>query len=426
MRHQLTCLCPIEPDPTIVDLILSGSCIEARIPLSGENVEALHQSSERRRLAIPGFVNAHTHLPMVLFRGLADDVPLQSWLHDYIWPLERRLSPEDVYWCTLLALSEGIRSGTTAFADMYFHCDGIAQAVEESGVRALLSYGMVAPSLEMGGAEEIRRAAQLVREWNGQAHGRIRIALAPHAVYTCGEDVWRLAIETAQALDVPIHTHLSETRSEVDDWKARTGMSPVRFLHHLGAFSVPTLAAHCVHVSAEDIALLADSHVTVAHCPKSNAKLGSGIAPVPEMQAAGVRIALGTDGAASNNRLDMLEELRAAWVLHRARSEDAAVLGADDLLGIAVHGGRHLLTQAPCGLQEGDPADVVILQGDTIESAPSPETGAGALAYTAVAADVTDVYVDGQPLLQRGELQTIDEDRVRYEVRHRLHRIRDR
>jgi 5-methylthioadenosine/S-adenosylhomocysteine deaminase len=425
MRQRLTHLCPIEPDPTIVDLILSGSRIQARIPASPESVEAMQKSSDGRRLAFPGFVNAHTHLPMVLFRGLADDVPLHSWLHDHIWPLERRLSPEDVYWCTLLALSEGIRSGTTTFADMYFHCDAIARAVEESGVRALLSYGMVASSLETGGAKEIRRAAQLIRTWDRQANGRIRVALAPHAVYTCGEDVWRLSIETAQALNVPIHTHLSETRSEVDDWKARTGMSPVQFLHHLGAFSVPTLAAHCVHVSAEDVALLADSHVTVAHCPKSNAKLGSGIAPVPQMQAAGVRIALGTDGAASNNRLDMLEELRAAWILHRARSEDAAVLPADRLLDIAVCGGRPVLTLDPCGLHEGAPADVVILQQDMMNPAPSPVTGAGTLAYTAVASDVTDVYVDGQPLLQRGELQTIDEDRVRYEVRHRLHRIRD-
>jgi 5-methylthioadenosine/S-adenosylhomocysteine deaminase len=377
------------------------------------------------KLAIPGFVNAHTHLAMVLFRGLADDVPLQVWLEEYVWPIEQQLQPEDIYWCTLLGIAEGIRSGTTAFIDMYFHCDQVARAVEESGVRALLSYGMIAPSLEDRGTAELAIAKALIQEWHGQADGRIQIALSPHAVYTCGEDVWRKTIEWAHELNVPLHTHLSETRSEVDDWKVKTGMTPVGYLHHLDAFSVPMLAAHCVHVDTDDIAILADHPVTVAHCPKSNAKLGSGVAPVQAMREAGVHVAIGTDGAASNNRLDMVEELRASWILQRAHHEDASYLASADVVSMAVDGGRSLLGLPEDGFSEGAPADLVLFDTDQLHMTPEHDPAA-MLAYAAHSRDVTDVYVDGKALLKGGELRTIDEERVKSEVRRLLHRLKKR
>jgi len=377
------------------------------------------------KLAIPGFINAHTHLAMVLFRGLADDVPLQVWLEEHVWPLERLLQPEDVYWCTLLGIAEGIRSGTTAFIDMYFHCDQVAHAIEESGVRALLSYGMIAPSLEENGTSELATAKDLVQQWQGQADGRIQIALSPHAVYTCGEDVWRQAIELAHKLDVPLHTHVSETRAEVDDWKAKTGMTPVGYLESLGALSVPTLAAHCVHVDTDDMAILANHPVTVAHCPKSNAKLGSGIAPVQAMRKAGVCVAIGTDGAASNNRLDMVEELRASWMLQRATHEDPSFLDSTEVVSMAVDAGRSLFGLPETGLAAGGPADVVLFDTDQIHTTPSHDAAA-MLAYAADSRDVTDVYVDGKALLKNGELRTIDEERVKSEVRRLLHRLKNR
>jgi 5-methylthioadenosine/S-adenosylhomocysteine deaminase len=373
-------------------------------------------------LALPGFVNAHTHLPMVLLRGVAEDIPLDPWLNHHVWPAERRLQPDDVYWGALLAIAEGIHSGVTAFADMYFHSDAIAQAVEESGVRALLSYGMVAPSLADGGADELERARRFVSAWHGRANGRIHAAVAPHAVHTCGEDVWREAIALANAYSVPIHTHVAETRAEVESWRAKTGFSPVEWLHRLGALTVPILLAHCVHVDARDIALLAADSVTVVHCPKSNAKLGSGIAPIPAMRASGVRISLGTDGAASNNRQDMLEEQRAAWLLQRALHEDATALTSRDLLNMSVANGRKALELTGSGLTEGDPADAVILRTQSPHVAARSQAE-GWLAFEAVACDVTDVYVNGQALLQCGELQTIDEERVRYEVHRRIRRI---
>ena len=377
------------------------------------------------KLAIPGFVNAHTHLAMVLFRGLADDVPLQVWLEEHVWPIEQQMQPEDVYWCTLLGIAEGIRSGTTGFIDMYFHCDQVARAVEESGVRALLSYGMIASSLEDHGTSELAASKTFVQQWDGQADGRIRTAVSPHTLYTCGEDVWRKAIELAHELGVPLHTHVSETRSEVEDWMARTGTSPVRHLEAIGALSVPMLAAHCVHVDKADVAILADHPVTVAHCPKSNAKLGSGIAPVPAMKRAGVRVAIGTDGAASNNRLDMVEELRAAWLLQRAHHEDPAHLASQDVIAMAIDAGRSILGLPEIGLSEGSPADLVLLDTDRIHTTPPHDAGA-MLVYAANSQDVTDVYVDGKALLKNGELRTIDEERVKSEVRRLLHRIKNR
>ena len=313
------------------------------------------------KLVAPGFVNAHTHLAMVLFRGLADDVPLQAWLEEHVWPIEAKLRPEDVYWCTLLAVAEGLRGGTIAFADMYFHADEVGRALEESGARALLSYGIIAPSMAEKGQAELDATTGFVARWNGAANGRIRAAISPHSVYTCGEDVWRAAIDAASDLAVPIHTHLAETRSEVEAWRGKTGASPVRYLERIGAFSVPVLAAHCVHVDGEDIEILAGHDATVAHCPRSNAKLGNGIAPVRALRDAGIPVALGTDGAASNNRLDMLEEMQTVWVLERALHEDPMRPTAEDVFDMAAGAGRLALGLESEGLVEGGNADLTAL-----------------------------------------------------------------
>ncbi len=373
------------------------------------------------KLLSTGFINAHTHLAMVLFRGLADDVPLETWLERHVWPIEARLQPEDVYWCTLLALAEGIRGGTIGYADMYFHLDQVGRAVEQSGARALLSYGIIAPSMAEKGKDELELAVRSVERWNGAAEGRIRVALSPHSVYTCGEDVWRGCIEAASASGVPIHTHLSESRAEVERWRDRTGTSPVAYLETMGAFAVPLLAAHCVHVDAADIATLAAHDVHVAHCPKSNAKLGSGIAPLPAMHEANLPVALGTDGAASNNRLDMVEELRTAWILQRALHEQPLFPTAEGAYRMATAHGRAALGFEPDPLVEGGPADLVLIDRETLHATPRHDPTA-TLVYASAALDVTDVLVDGRWLMRNRELRTIDVDRVRFEVEDLLGR----
>lgn len=291
------------------------------------------------KLAIPGLINAHTHLPMVLFRGLADELRFEEWWRERIRPIEETLRPEDVYWGSLLGLAEMIRSGTTALADMYFHTDAIGEAVEEAGVRAVLSYGVVASDLDLRGEEELRRAEAVLARWNGKGEGRIRGAVSPHAVFTCGEAVWREAIELAREHDVLLHTHLAETRDEVEWCRKERGATPAKYLDRIGAFTVPTLAAHCVHLDEDEIRLLADRDVTAVHCPKSNAKLGAGIAPVESMRRAGVRVALGTDGAAANNRLDMVEEMRMAALLQKGAREDASALPAREAFWMATRAG---------------------------------------------------------------------------------------
>ncbi len=367
------------------------------------------------KLAAPGFVNAHTHLAMVLFRGLADDVPLQTWLEEYVWPIEAKLRPEDVYWSSLLAVAEGIRGGTVAFADMYFHTDEVGRALEESGARGLLSYGIIAPTMEGKGRAEIDLATGFIERWDGAADGRVLAAISPHSVCTCGEDVWRAAIEAASEFDVPIHTHLAETRSEVEGWRARTGTSPVRYLERIGAFTVPVLAAHCAHVDDADIEILAGHDVTVAHCPKSNAKLGNGFAPMRAIREAGIPVAIGTDGAASNNRLDMLEEMRTVWILERARYEDPMRPSAEDVFDMATEVGRRALGFEPGALAEGGRADLILIDRDPLHAAPRHDPLA-TLVFASDALDVTDVLVDGRWLMRDRELRTIDAERVRFEV----------
>jgi 5-methylthioadenosine/S-adenosylhomocysteine deaminase len=376
------------------------------------------------KLVAPGFINAHTHLAMVLFRGLADNVPLQVWLEEHIWPIEAKLCPEDVYWCTLLAVAEGVRGGTIAFADMYFHSDEVGRALEESGVRALLSYGIIAPSMDAKGRAEIDVATGVVDRWDGAADGRIRTAISPHSVYTCGEDVWRAAIEVASRLDVPIHTHVAETRKEVEAWCAKTGAGPVSYLETIGAFSVPMLAAHCVHIDGADIGILAGHDVTVAHCPKSNAKLGSGIAPIGAMREAGIPVAIGTDGAASNNRLDMVEEMRAVWILQRAQHEDPMDPSDEDVFHMATDAGRHVLGLESEELVVGGKADLILIDREPLHSTPRHDPLA-TLVFAANALDVTDVLVNGRWLMRHRELRTIDVERVRSEVEGLLRRYSD-
>lgn len=409
--------------PGLVSIRIDGAIIDrvgtpdASWPAGDEIVDG------RGRLAFSGFVNAHTHLPMVLLRGLADDVPLATWLADHIWPVEKTLSPDDVCVATRLALAESIRCGVVAVADMYFHNDAIAKAVAESGVRAVLSYGMIAPSLAAGGRAELAKTEELIERWHGRADGRIAVAVSPHAVYTCGEDVWRAAAELAASRGLVLHTHVSETRREVEEWRAKTGLTPPAYLERIGAFAVPTVAAHCVHVDDDDVDILARHGVRVAHCPKSNGKLGSGRAPLGALRHRGVCVAMGTDGAASNDRLDVLEETRFGCLTARADAEDAQTLSSRDALDLATGAGRRALGLAEADLAPGDPADVVLVDVAGSHAIPRHD-GFSTLLFASAASDVTDVFVAGRPLLRERRLLVFDEHRVQSDVARLAMRLR--
>lgn len=376
------------------------------------------------KLLVPGFVNAHTHLPMTLFRGLAEDLSLKEWLEERIWPAERKLTAETVYWFALLGLVEMIRSGTTAFADMYFFMEEVGRAVEEAGLRALLSYGIIAPTTERM-ESELGKAEKFAREWHGAAGGRIHCALSPHAPYTCGPEVWKETTRLAKELKIPIHTHIAETKREVEEHQTRYGRTPVQWLEELGVFAVPVIAAHCVWVTEKDIDILAAHNVSVAHCPSSNLKLASGIAPAWAMLRGGVNLAIGTDGAASNNTLDMVREMRLAAILAKARAEDPRAMPAPEALSSATRRGAMALgwDKDLGAIEEGYLADCVLFDLGAVHFVPGHDPLAD-LVYTACGADVEMVMVGGEILMEGRRLTTLDEERIVARCRELARRFR--
>ncbi|MEW6182751.1 MAG: amidohydrolase [Bacillota bacterium] len=360
---------------------------------------------------LPGFVNAHTHAAMTLFRGYADDLPLMRWLSEAIWPLEERLEAGDVYWGTMLACAEMLLGGTTTFADMYFFMDDVARAVEQSGIRACLSRGLI--GLNPNASEALAENRELVVKWHGKAGGRITCMFGPHAPYTCPPEYLEKVIAAAKELGVGMHIHVSETRDETVQIFEKYGCSPVALLAKVGLLDLPVLAAHCVHLSPGDIDVLAEKGTTVAHNPESNMKLASGVAPVTRLLDAGVTVGLGTDGAASNNNLDMLEEMRSAALLQKVANGDPEALPSYRALEMATIGGaRALGLQNRIGtLEPGKGADVVIIDLRRPHFYP-PHDVMAHIVYAAQAGDVHTVLVDGKIVVEAGRVLTLDPDAV--------------
>jgi len=363
------------------------------------------------KLAMPGLVNAHTHVAMTLMRGYADDLSLMEWLQHKIEPLESNLTGEDVYWGTMLGIAEMIKSGTTTFADMYIFMEDVARAVQETGMRAVLCRGMngVGPNAERA----LRESRELANTWQGRGEGRIKIMLGPHAPYTCPPPYLHRVMGLASELGLDIHTHLSETVAEVEAIRREYGKTPVAMYAETGLFAHRTVAAHCVHLTDEDIEILAENRVGVVHNAQSNMKLGSGIARIAELLSAGVTVALGTDGAASNNNLDMFEELRTAALQQKARLMDPGVVPAYQALEMAtVNGARVLGLESEIGcLKPGMKADIILIDVEKPHFYPQHNLMAH-LVYAAQASDVDTVIIDGKVVMKDRELQTLDEREV--------------
>ncbi len=371
----------------------------------------------RNKLATPGLINAHTHLAMVLMRGYADDLPLMRWLEEAIWPLEAELTEADVYWGTLHAMAELIRSGTTCIADMYLHMDQVARAADQSGLRALLAYGMIAPNGGQKARDEIAATRDFLSEHHDTANGRVRAAIAPHAPYTCDPAVWEGAVDLAQAYDTLVHTHLAETRGEVEAAREAWGQTPIERVADLGVLEVPVLAAHCVHLDEGDFDLLAEHDVQVAHNPTSNLKLASGFAPVQQQLDRGINVAVATDGASSNNNLDLLEEIRLASYCQKAILEDATALPALEAFRLGTERGARALKWDEIGtLQPNTPADIVLWDMDRPHWVPNYDPVSN-LVYSAHSSDVASVIVNGKPIMEDREIMTFDETQARAHVR---------
>lgn len=376
----------------------------------------------RGLLALPGLVNCHNHVAMTLLRGYGADLPLDRWLHERIWPAEARLDDEDVAAGALWGCLEMLAGGVTAFADMYDHMDAVADAVVCSGIRGVLSRGVI--GLNPGWERSLAEAEALCRRAAADPTGRLSAMIAPHAEYTCPLAVWEASLALARDLGVAIHTHVSETEAEVEGCRQRHGCSPVRWLDEIGALDAGLVAAHAVHVSAEDIALLARPGVAVSHNPISNAKLGSGVAPVGALLAAGVVVGIGSDGAASTDTLGLWEELRAAAWLQKAVDRNPAALPLDSLLEMATERGAAALG-LPVGtgrLTAGAPADLILVRRDGLHQSPSPDL-LSTVVYGTRDADVEATIVAGRLVMHRGEFPGIDHERLRADVRARSRRL---
>lgn len=382
---------------------------------------------------MPGFVNAHCHAAMTLLRGYADDMTLMPWLTERIFPAEARLTGEDVYWGTLLACLEMLKAGVTTFADMYFFMDDTARACADAGIRASLSVGLVAIG-EGGGVapdapQKLQRAVDFARRWQGEAGGRLTTMLGPHAPYTCPPAFIKEVVAAARGgftdgSDIPLHIHLAETAGEVETCRAQHNRSPIQLMADLDLFDLPVLAAHCVHVDATDRAILRLMRGGVAHNPRSNMKLASGVAPVTAMLAEGVPVGLGTDGAASTNALGMFEELRFAALLQKVQTGDPTSLPAARALEMATAGGARALGLADQvgRIAPGTRADLVLVDLDTPRLTPLHDL-ASLLAYSAQDGDVHTVLVDGRVVVEAGRVLTVDEADVRRQAAQRARRI---
>ena len=370
------------------------------------------------KVAMPGLINCHTHLAMTLFRGIAEDQLLEKWLKQTIWPLEAKLKPRDVYDGALLGCLEMIKGGTTTFADMYLYEEQVAKAVEKAGLRAVLAQGILEAGVPRRGEKMLQDSVNFAQKYKGYAGGRVTVQLGPHAVYTCSPELLRRVREAASKLRVGIHIHLAESERMVKQVKERYGLTEVELLEGIGFLGSDVLAAHCIHLSTGEMALLARHGVKVAYNPVANMKLALGIARIRELMDLGVTVGLGTDGPASNNSLDMLENLKIAALLQKVRYMDPTVLPVRRALEMAtIHGAKALGLEGVTGsLEAGKKADVILIDFRKPHLTPIHDLYANVV-YSAHGGDVDTVIVDGKILMENREVQTLNEEEIMQKAR---------
>ncbi len=407
------------------DVLVRGNRIEAIQPTGQANPSHFRRVIDAsERVVMPGLINTHAHTSMIYWRGLAEDVNLEAWFNDYIWPLESNLREGDVYWGMLLGLIEMIEAGVTSVNDHYFYMDEAAQAVEEAGTRALLGWAMFSSN----GMEQIDEVGgAFAQRWDGAANGRIRTCIAPHAPYTCDDDFLRASAAKAQRLGIPIHTHVSETHEQTTASLEARGITPVQVLEQTGILDSHSILAHVCGATPADIELLADRRVGIAHTAKTYLKLAMGYAPVVEFRNAGIPIGLGSDGVVSNNTLNLWEVMRLMALMQKTRFEDATVMPIPDVLHIATYESAAVLGwQDMLGeLKAGKLADIILVDLNGTHHQPLYNVGAS-LVYNMAAGDVRTVIVNGEVVMYERDILTIDREQVFAEVHKRMERMQRR
>ncbi len=407
------------------NIIVDGQRISAIQPVSEGPVDAREVVDARGMLATPGFINTHAHAPMVIFRGLAEDVSIERWFNEFMWPLESNLQEEDVYWGMLLALVEMIESGVTTVADHYFFMDQAANAVTEAGTRAALGWAVFGDR----GYDALAETADFVARWQGQADGRITTWMAPHAPYTCDDDFLRATVEHAKRLGVGIHIHAAEEMGQTRASLEKRGLTPIQVLEETGVLEVTTLIAHGCGLLPEDIELLARyrDHVGIAHAPKTYLKLGMGLTPILPLRAVGIPVGLATDGAVSNNTLDILESLRLMAMLQKHEARNPEVLTIPEALDMAFHGSAQALGMADRlgKLAPGYLADIILIDQSGTHCQPL-HSATASLVYNNRAGDVQTVIVDGNVLMHDRRLLTLDKAEIMANVNRNMDRLSQR
>ena len=382
----------------------------------------------KRKALIPGLINTHTHLSMSLFRGYADDLELREWLEKKIWPLEARLDGETCYHGALLGSLEMTRTGTTCFVDMYFHMEDVARAVGEAGLRAVLSAGMIDKPDKSGTEAERKNTLKFLEHIRRLKNPLLSFAAGPHAPYTCGEETLLWARDVAEKEDALVNIHIAETRGEQAQFEKDGKGRVAEYLDKIGFLNNRVLAAHSVWLTKSEVRLFGKRGVRVAHCPVSNMKLASGgTAPVPEMWEAGVPVGLGTDGAASNNGLDMFDTMKMTALVHKNSRWDPTIMNAQRVLDMAtLDGARCIGREKELGSVEiGKRADLVLLDLRDPNLIPihRKETVVSDLVYSANGQNVDTTIVDGKPLMTNRKFQKLDQEKIAEEVRSSIARL---
>ena len=379
------------------------------------------------KILLPGLINTHTHLSMTLFRGLADDLSLDSWLNDHIWPMEANLNGDYCYIGALLGAVELIKSGTTTFSDMYFYMEDVARAVEDAGIRAVLSYGMI----DFGDAErreaEINENMALYDACNGMADGRIKVFFGPHSPYTASEELLVKVRELADEHNIGIHIHVSETQKEINDSLDERGIRPFEYLEKIGFLGPDVVAAHCVWLSDEEIEIIKKHGVKVSHNPCSNMKLASGVAPVSKLIENDICVSIGTDGASSNNNLDLIEELKTASLLQKVSTLDPKVLTSDEAIEMAtIKGAEALGLDDEIGsIEVGKKADIILIDTNSANMVPDSSSLSSNVIYSANGSNVDTTICNGKILMENKKLTTLDEDEIYAKAKQAIKELKE-
>ena len=390
-------------------LIQDNKIEEINNKLTDKDASTVINASDK--LCMPGLINTHSHVAMTLLRGVGDDQELQTWLNEYIWPKEAKLNDELVYAASLLAMAEMIKTGTTTFNDMYFFMEQTAKAVEESGMRAFLGYGMIDLFDDEKRKSEIKECQKLIKNCHNTANNRIKVAVSPHAPYTCSEELLIESKEIARKNDLNYHIHVSETKTEVDDLKKQRNQTPFEYLNDIDVLDDKTIAAHGVWTTDDEMKILNQKGVSISHNPSSNMKLASGIAPITKYLENDINVSLGTDGVSSNNNLDMFSEMKTMALLQKVNTLNPKVLNTKTTIDIATKNGAEALGLEAGEIKSGKLADIILVDTKLPHMTPlrSPQSN---IVYSTLGSDVNTVIIDGKIVMEDRILTNLNEKEI--------------